>query len=148
MHDPIYALCSSEQLRAIAQTLEALARSYRARADALDDMERTSARASRAVQVAQRTPEIVARYISDGLALPCAQAQTAIDTGLPIDTIAWHWKKHLRDRNATATKHRNALIMSLASRGLTNHDIAAKTGLHPGSVSRIIGKTLRSTATR
>jgi len=35
-------------------------------------------------------------------------------------------------------------IMRLAAKGWSNHQIAEKTGLHPGSVSRIISKRLRT----
>jgi hypothetical protein len=62
---------------------------------------------------------------------------------VPPETIDYYWKKYLRRRDATAIDRRKRLVASLARRGLTNREIAARTQLHEVSISRILKPILR-----
>ncbi len=142
--DPVYVLCTSKQLRAIAEHLEQRARQYRIRAEELDEFEAIKARSQAHLDALSALPDLVASYLARGYGLDAARVHVARDSGAPIETVVWYWRKWCRDQDKKATEQRHALVAKLAARGLTNHEIADRTGLHPGSVSRIITKTFRT----
>ncbi|WP_417842166.1 hypothetical protein [Terasakiella sp.] len=72
-----------------------------------------------------------------------AQKKMAKHYKTPPETIDHYWKKYLRRRDAAAIDRRKRLIASLARRGLTNRQIAQRTGMHEVSICRILKPILR-----
>ncbi len=79
------------------------------------------------------------------LAAPVERAidQAALETGLPIETVAAAWRQSEKTRQRIARAHRDIAILRMARHGWTNGEIAAEVELHPGTVARIIQRMLR-----
>ena len=104
----------------------------------------TDEQQSGAIDFLMRTPRIVMRYLRAGCTLDEALQKTAECTHAPIGSIQRAWRRFLADKSTYELRRRNRLILELASMGFKNADIGRKLGLHPNSVSRIIGQARRA----
>jgi len=138
----------ARSLLALAAAYEKLAGDCRARALDLESIEHAAAEGRRRVQEAFSSPSVVATYLAGGMPLLAALSATARAAGLPVDTVAHHWRAFLRARQRDAVLQRDALVMRLAAEGRSNDDISTRTGLHPVSVSRIVQKRWRAVTAR
>lgn len=80
-----------------------------------------------------------------GVDVETAITAIAVQEGVLIETVRYYYEKELRVRKRDERCRRDRDIMRLAARGWTNARIAARVGLHPDSVSRIVQRTLRAT---
>ncbi len=81
--------------------------------------------------------------MSAGMSLDQAMTATASETGMPMETIAWHWRRWLSSRKADEVAARATLVMQYARRGWSNEEIGRHLGIHPVSVSRIISRVIK-----
>lgn len=130
-------------LRLIAGHLEELARQYRARAATLDHWADTQAHAKQRLDAAYSSPEVFRQYLAQGLAYEQALDATAAATGLPVETIEYHWRRQNRPDPKAEAEARAIEVLRLAAKGWSNAAIAEKLSLHPNSVSRIISRKIR-----
>lgn len=144
--DPLFACDDPELLRRMAKWLERRAASYRDRADQLDAMAAGRAAARAAVALAFSTGSMVAAHVAAGMSVDQAMAAVVAETGMPHETVQIHWRRWLKDRRADHVAARSRLVMQYAGRGWTNDEIGRHLGIHPVSVSRIIGRVVRRRA--
>lgn len=130
-------------LRVVAAHFEARARILRARAAELEIIANNEQIGRELVARAYQSHELVSSYLCSGMTLDQAILAASSASGFPLETIRHHWQRFLRDADHKATQARHHLVMRFAGRGWSNEEIARKTGLHPVSISRIIGKRLR-----
>lgn len=83
-------------------------------------------------------PDQVAERIRSGADLDTAAAAVASLCAVPVQTVRLYWRHWCRSHSAATVGARHALVYHLYSRGLSNVQIANKTGLHRVSVSRIL----------
>lgn len=83
-------------------------------------------------------PDQVAERLRSGADLDTAAAAVASLCAVPVQTVRLYWRHWCRSHSAATVAARHALVYHLYSRGLSNVQIADKTGLHRVSVSRIL----------
>lgn len=72
----------------------------------------------------------------------------AVAAGCEVVTVAAWWKLHAKARQRLKTARLEAKVLEAARLGLTNARAAARLGISPGSVSRILRRALsRESAT-
>lgn len=141
--DPLYNCDDPSLLRKVASDLERRAQVYRDRAAEIEQVRACREQANTAVALAHATPQLVSSHLTAGMSLDQAMQAVSRETGMPLDTIRHHWRRWLNDRRAEQTAARHRLVVFYAGRGLTNAEIGQRLGLHPVSVSRILGRALR-----
>jgi hypothetical protein len=133
----------ANSLRVLADYYERLATEARARADIVGSWERARTQSLTYAQTVKSTPELVSAYLAGGMELRAALIAAGAASGVPIDSVQHHWRAFLKARDDEASEARRTLVMRLARAGRSNDYIAQATGLHPGSVSRIVSRTIR-----
>ncbi len=129
---------SAAALNAMADHLEAIAKTYRRQAQRIDDLTAGRERNRQTLARAAASPRIVAEHLAAGRNLEHAQSATAIETNLPIETIAYYWQQHLKASKRALRAARDRHIAQLAATGHSNLAIARIVSLHPSSVSRCL----------
>jgi len=87
---------------------------------------------------------IVRLFIEAGCSVDEAIAETAETFGMTKTTIRPAWDQYSLKIQKEQRDQRNRTIMRLARQGLSNLQIAGKTGISPGTVSKIIRKLVSS----
>ncbi len=134
-----------EELRLLAQAHDDQAEALRAAASRRGDEITRAAAAQKLVAYLHSLPDLVAAR-AQSMPEDAAIRMVSRETGVPLETVAAHWR-HAKKRIAEeARERRNREIMRLAARGWTNSAIGARLDLHPSTVARIIQRALRATA--
>jgi DNA-binding NarL/FixJ family response regulator len=136
---------SAPRFREIAAHYERLARACRARVAELDQWAANQANARCAVATAHNGHQILARYLCQGHPYEQALQAAVAATGIPAETIEYHWRRQNRADLAREAQERALNAVRLAAEGHSNRAIAEKLGIHPKSVTRITSKNLRKT---
>jgi len=123
-------------LFALSDYLAALAADARAVARAKDRRAERRALLARKAAIADAA-RAVERYAAH-MSLERAIETVALETCLPLETVAFSVSKAQRKRAIRDRFARDRRIVALARAGLTNTEIAAKVNLHPGTVGRIV----------
>ena len=128
-------------LRRFARYYRNMARLADTRAATLDTWAAQQQEAEERTATLRTIPQIMERYIAAGLSIEAAAA-THKAMGCDSIEIVWHhWRAFLKTQQATERARRSALITALASQGVTNREIAKRTGMHEVSICRILAKT-------
>ena len=137
-----------DALKRLAGDFEDTARDLRLRAAELYVRARMRKDTERQLNALWRTPTVVQGFLTMGFSFDMAVLATLRSTGIPIETILAHWRRHRRETKDRAGLARDLKILRLARSGKSNHHIAARLAptLHPGSISRILRRLILAAA--
>lgn len=143
-----------EDANKIAQAREFRASAARlkdeaARLERMADRTEALARRAKAQKARRETPgkpvfAFVQMLLGDGFTEGDALRMAANKHDMAYDKVQWIWEQAKAHDKALKRFLRNMEIMRLARAGYPNTDIAARLGLHPGSISRILQREIRN----
>ncbi len=133
----------AESLRAISAHLATLAKRYATRAAFLETVADNDRKARARVDQAANAGHVFRAYMASGMTYDQALSATQTTTGFERATIEAWFRRHNQVDRRTVAQARAIEVLRLASRGRSNTEIAAKVGVHPGHVSRIISRAIR-----
>lgn len=131
-----------EALASLAAYHEALADQLRRR---LAELERNRYRAEQQAKIdaaRQAVPELVKHHLASGIGLDDACAAAALTLNIPTPSARYWYEHRQRAERIALDEAREIEIMKLAGRGWTNCSIAARVGVHPATVGRIVKRRL------
>lgn len=131
------------QLIELAKAHEQQAAALRAAAERRAE-ETAMHRATKArMDTLDRLPAMVARFEGQGMTRGEALACVALSTGVPAGTVAQRMFRAEKKAKADQRAARERAVMSLATSGHGNAEIARRVGVHPGTVARIVQRQIR-----
>jgi len=140
--DTLLASLDAKALDDLASAHADFARRAKARAAelrALEDMRKIAATAHFSLI---QCPLMLIEYLDSGMDLARACERLARELGVPVETVAHHWRRWMRSKAEADVRARDLWVMRYAARGWRNDAIAQRTGLHPVSVSRIVSRAI------
>ena len=122
---PAEGAALNRDLLDLADEFERKARDYRARAAQLGAQEDLHKATEDRMERLWSSPEVVQGFLDKGLSLAEAQGAASVEMDLRLDSIEFHWRRHLREGKQAARLKRNREIFRLRSKGWRYRRIAA-----------------------
>lgn len=122
-------------LDALAGVFDILGETCRDRAGELRAIEECRSSAEHTVSGIAASPLEVVAAVCSGAALEQAFSQVAASLGVPVESVRQAWGRD-------AAENRALVVLRLVRLGMSNRAIADRLGIHPVSVSRIVGRKL------
>ena len=132
-----------DALEALAEAHEEMAREIRSAADRRRGEITKERNAERRVDSLLTLAELVEAR-AQSVSLERAIEMVAAETGCPAETVAHYVARREKELKTAKRKARDIEILRLASRGWSNAEISDRVGLAPGSISRIVQRSLRA----
>lgn len=134
----LLTLLDASQLHAFALAFGTLGRAASERAARITAEDKARCRAAAAVDTFRGAGRLVAGHIAEGKPPSLAVELVAAQIGAPVETVAYHFRRFARSRQAEAVEARRLAAVRLAWRGRSNDEIAEALGVSRRTVERAL----------